>query len=145
MRKFLLGVSCSQRRFGEVGQVRNPIARSLIGAVALCAGLALPGLASADDPGKPELGAGPHRDRTPATSGEGESPRQPVSPPAVAPKATPGGASGGSSASPPTTPEDERSARDRDEDERRATESKDKMKKRPGYKDNVPAPRASIV
>src|SRR6185503_18112082 len=111
----------------------------------LSLGLATPGLASADDPVKPDLGAGPHRDRSAQTSGEGASPRQPVSPPAVAPKANPGDASRGSSVSSPSTPDDERSARDRDEDERRATESKDKMKKRPGYKDNVPAPRASII
>jgi hypothetical protein len=119
--------------------------RGFIGAAALCLGLVMPGLASADDPVKPELGAGPHLDRSPQTSGQGERPRQPVSPPAVVPKANPGGASSGSSASPPATPDDERSARDREEDERKATESKDKMKKRPGYKDNVPAPRASIV
>ena len=98
----------------------------LCGIAAMSLGLVVPGLANADDPVKPAAG-------------------DPVKPPAVAPKANPGGASSGSSASPPTTPEDERSARDRDEDERRATESKDKMKKRPGYKDNVPAPRASIV
>ena len=89
----------------------------------LSLGLAVPGLAgaaeparpaagdplkpAAGDPVKPDLGAGPHRDRSPQTSGEGESPRQPVSPPAVLPK--------------------------------------DKMKKRPGYKDDVPAPRASRV
>jgi len=135
--------------------------RGFIGAAALCAGLVMPGLASAEDtvkpgagdpvkpaagdPVKPDLGAGPHLDSSPRTSGEGESPRQPVSPPAVVPKANPGDASTGSSASPPATPEDERSARDREADERKATESKDKMKKRPGYKDNVPAPRASIV
>jgi len=66
-----------------------------------------------------------------------------LAPPAVAPKPDSGGASTGSSASPPASPEDERSARDREEDERRATESKDKMKKRPGYKNEVPAPHAS--
>ncbi len=120
--------------------------RTFLAATALSLGLALPGFASADDPVKPpELGAGPHRDSSPRTSGEGESPRQPVSPPAVVPKAAPADASTGSSASPPATPDDERSARDREEDERKATESKDRMKKRPGYKDNVPAPRASII
>ncbi len=30
----------------------------------------------------------------------------------------------------------------RDEDERKATESKEKAKKRPGYKDEAPSPRA---
>jgi hypothetical protein len=119
--------------------------RGFIGAAVLCMGLAIPGLASAADPVKPDLGAGPHRDWSSQKSGEGESPRQPVSPPAVVPKANPGDASSGSSASPPSTPDDERSARDREADERKATESKDKMKKRPGYKDNVPAPRASSV
>lgn len=107
-------------------------------------GLALPGLASAEDVVKPDLGAGPHRDRSAQKGGEGRA-RQPIDPPAVVPKPQPGDASSGSSASPPSTPDDERSARDREDDERRATESKDKMKKRPGYKDNVPAPRASII
>jgi hypothetical protein len=129
----------------------------------LSLGLAMPGLASAadpvkpgdpvqpaagdsvkpaaGDPVKPDLGAGPHRDGSSRTSGEGGSPRQPATPPAVAPKENSGGASTG----PSVSPEDERSARDREEDERRATESKDKMKKRPGYKEDVPAPRASRV
>jgi hypothetical protein len=118
----------------------------LIGAAALSLGLALPGLGGAADPVKPELGAGPHRDRTPQTSGEGERPRQPV--PAVpAPKADPGGASTGPSVNPAgrPSPEDETSAREREEDERKATQSKEKMKKRPGYKDDAPLPRASRV
>jgi hypothetical protein len=119
--------------------------RGFIGAAVLSLGLVVPSLASADDPVKPELGAGPHRDRSPQVGGEGRA-RQPIDPPAVAPKpADPGDASTGSSANPPSTPDDERSARDRQEDERKATESKDKMKKRPGYKENVPAPRASSV
>jgi hypothetical protein len=125
--------------------------RALIGTAVLSLGLALPAFAgaadpvkpAAGDPVKPDLGAGPHRDSTPRTSGEGESPRQPAAAPAVVPKPDSGGASTGSSASSPASPEDERSARDREEDERRATESKDKMKKRPGYKHEVPAPHAS--
>jgi hypothetical protein len=145
------------------------MARGFIGVAVLSLGLVMPGLASAadpveplagdpvkplagdpvkplaGDPVKPDLGAGPHRDRSPQTSGEGESPRQPIAPPAVVPKADPGDASTGSSASPPASPDDERSARDREEDERRATESKNKMKKRPGFRENVPAPRASSV
>jgi hypothetical protein len=47
----------------------------------------------------------------------------------------------GSSVGAPTSPHDAQSARERAEDERRATESKRKMKKRPGYKEEVPAPR----
>jgi hypothetical protein len=41
------------------------------------------------------------------------------------------------------TPEDAESRRIRDEDERKASDSKEKMKKRPGYKEDAPAPRAS--
>ena len=119
------------------------MARDFIGAAVLSLGLALPGLAGAADPVKPDLGAGPHRDGSSRTSGEGESPRQPDAGVPAVPKAN-SGASTGSSAS-PATPEDERAARDREEDERRATESKDKMKKRPGYKEDVPAPRASRI
>ena len=116
----------------------------LIGAAALSLGLALPGPARADDPVKPELGAGPHRDNSSRQSGEGERPRQPDSaPPAVVPKAPDAREQGGGASSGATTPEDERSARDREDDERKATESKDKMKKRPGYKEEVPGPRAS--
>lgn len=105
----------------------------------LSLGLATPGLAA--DPVKPELGAGPHRDRSSQMSGEGEKSRQPDSQAPVVPKADAGGASTGPSAS----PEDERAARDREDDQRRATEKKDTMKKRPGYKDDVPAPRASRI
>jgi hypothetical protein len=120
------------------------MARDFIGAAVLSLGLALPGLAGAADPVKPDLGAGPHRDGSSRTSGEGESPRQPDAAVPAVPKANSGASSTGSSAS-PATPEDERAARDREEDERRATESKDKMKKRRGYKEDVPAPRASRI
>jgi len=48
----------------------------------------------------------------------------------------------GGSAQPPTGPQDADLERSRAEDERRATESKEKMKTRPGYKENVPSPRA---
>lgn len=41
----------------------------------------------------------------------------------------------------PTSPDDASLERERAEDERRATESKEKMKSRPGYRDNVPTPR----
>ncbi len=100
------------------------IAHSLIGAAALALLLASPGLVRAGDPVKPEIGSGPHRDRSGQTSGAGEKPRQP-------------GASVG-----PSHPEDERMEREREEDEKKATESKEKMKKKPGYKDEVPSPRA---
>lgn len=53
----------------------------------------------------------------------------------------PNGSRGGS-AQPPTGPQDADLERSRAEDERRATESKEKMKTRPGYKENVPSPRA---
>ena len=58
-----------------------------------------------------------------------------------------GGASRGTSkiepasASRSETPDDAEAGRIRDEDERKATESKEKMKRRPGYKDEVPTPR----
>ena len=47
----------------------------------------------------------------------------------------PGGASAGGSAKPSDTQSPE--------DERRATERKDKAKKRPGYQEEAPSPRAS--
>jgi hypothetical protein len=56
--------------------------------------------------------------------------------------ASAGESSRGGSAQPPTGPEDADLERSRAEDERRATDSKEKMKKRPGYKENVPSPRA---
>lgn len=58
-------------------------------------------------------------------------------------KPFPGNASRGSSiAAPEGTPDDAAARRLREEDERKATESKEKMKKRPGYKEDVPGPRA---
>jgi hypothetical protein len=75
----------------------------------------------AADPVKPEIGAGSSRDNTP---------------PAVPPvKPSPPGASTGPS-SPPDTVRDQ-------EDERKATRSKEKMKKKPGYQEEAPSPRAS--
>jgi len=128
--------------------VLAPVSRGLIGAALLSLGLALrlaladdPVKPAAGDPVKPDLGAGPHRDGSSRTSGEGEKPRQGAPEVPVVPKANSGGASTG----PSVSPEDERSAREREEDERRATEKKDKMKQRPGYKHDVPAPRASRV
>ena len=57
-------------------------------------------------------------------------------------KMKPASASAGGSTSPATSPEDASAAHQRELDERRATESKQKMKKRPGYKEEVPSPRA---
>lgn len=119
--------------------MRGFLARGLIGAAALSLGLAMPGFASADDPVRPELGAGPHRDRTPQTGGEGR-PRQRA--PAVP---APGVEKPGAASAGPSSPMDESSTREREEDERKATQNKEKMKKRPGYKEDVPMPQASRV
>jgi hypothetical protein len=80
----------------------------------------------------PDPGAGPHRDYDEQKGGPGAKPRSsdpqpklPALPSSGASKD--GGASSGSSA---------------DQDERKATESKEKAKKRPGYKDDAPSPRA---
>jgi hypothetical protein len=93
--------------------------------------------AYAEDPVKPDLGAGPHRDTLEHKGGEGK-PRRGSEPPKVVRPS--GDASTGGSA---TTPEDANADQLRREDERKATESKEKMKKKPGYKEDVPAPRAS--
>ena len=53
----------------------------------------------------------------------------------------PANASAGSSAARATSPEDASAAHEREADERRATQAKEKMKKRPGYKEDVPTPR----
>jgi hypothetical protein len=72
---------------------------------------------------------------------DGAKPRQETDSP------KPGAASRGASqitpasASTAETVEDAEAGRLRSEDERKATESKEKMKKRPGYKEDVPAPR----
>jgi hypothetical protein len=110
-------------------------------ATSVAAGLlaaAFGGAAWAVDPVKPDLGAGPHRDWSEMKGGEG-TPRGTVETP------KPPAASGGASAppAPAATPEDAHVQQLREEDERRATESKDKMKKKPGYKEDVPAPRAA--
>ena len=92
---------------------------------ALCAALALPALGA--DPVKPEhdLGAGPHRDRSSKQSGEGTTHDR---------------AASGSSAA-PATPDDANAEHMRKDDERNSNESKDRIRKRPGYKNDVPAPR----
>jgi len=77
---------------------------------------------TSSDPVKPEIGSGPHLDRSPQTSGPGK-----------AAKDAPGtGASTG-----PSGPDTQQ------EDERKATQSKEKMKKKPGYQEEAPSPRAS--
>jgi hypothetical protein len=48
---------------------------------------------------------------------------------------------GASAAQPPSGPQDADLERRRAEDEHRATQSKEKRKTRPGYKENVPTPR----
>ncbi|HYD56172.1 MAG TPA: hypothetical protein VEB41_04625 [Burkholderiales bacterium] len=58
------------------------------------------------------------------------------------PASTGGSASAGSSSPEATSPEEASIERERALDERRATDSKQKMKRRPGYKDEVPSPRA---
>lgn len=60
---------------------------------------------------------------------------------ATAGKLKPASASAGSSSA-ATSPEDASADHERALDERRATESKQKMRKRPGYKEEVPTPRA---
>jgi hypothetical protein len=101
--------------------------RALIAGAAAVLGIALSGPALGVDPVKPEIGPGPNLDRSGRTSGAGESPRQPD-------------ASTG-----PSTPEDARIELERKDDERKATESKEKMKKRPGFKEEAPSPRASLI
>ncbi|HWA37276.1 MAG TPA: hypothetical protein VG873_05370 [Burkholderiales bacterium] len=60
---------------------------------------------------------------------------------ASAGKLKPASASAGASSA-PTSPEDASADHQRSLDERRATESKRKMRKRPGYQEEVPTPRA---
>jgi hypothetical protein len=56
---------------------------------------------------------------------------------------TPASSSAGSSSAPgAASPEEASAEQERVLDERRATESKQKMKKRPGYRHEVPTPRA---
>ena len=86
----------------------------------------------------PTLGAGPHYDRSETRGGEGtwrgdvpEAPKVPVvkePAPSTGPSA-------------PAAAGDE-AERARKEDERRATERMDQMKRRPGFKKEAPLPRA---
>jgi hypothetical protein len=112
--------------------------------VVAAVGLALSVPAWAADPVKPEIGAGPHMDRSAQTSGPGTTKQEGSQPgPAGQP---PGGGAGagagpqGSGAS--TGPSRPDTVQDQD-DERKATQAKEKMKKKPGYQEDVPSPRAS--
>jgi hypothetical protein len=113
--------------------VRKALALVTTGLAAAC----LSAAAAAEDPVKPELGAGPHLDYREQKGGTGEKPR-PGSPepklPAVPRDSAPPGAAGQDGASTGGSAPDA--------DERKATESKEKAKKRPGYKDDAPSPRA---
>ena len=90
--------------------------------------------ALAQDPVKPELGGGPNRDYRELKGGDGEKPRRGAPEPKLPSQATPPGASQGGASTGGGAPQNE--------DERKATESKEKAKKRPGYKDEAPSPRA---
>jgi hypothetical protein len=116
--------------------MRKALALAMSGLAAAC----LSAAALAEDPVKPELGGGPHRDYREQKGGDGEKPRLGAPEPRVPTQSTPdpaskapasdasqGGASTGGSR--------------RDEEERKATESKEKAKKRPGYQDEAPSPR----
>jgi hypothetical protein len=109
--------------------VRRTIVLVASGLAAACLGAAT----FAADP-VPDPGAGPHRDYDEQKGGTGAKPRsgapQPKLPALPSSKdgaSVKDGASSGSSS---------------DKDERKATESKEKAKKRPGYKDDAPSPRA---
>jgi hypothetical protein len=70
-----------------------------------------------------------------ATAADPVKPRDPA-PISPATKSEPGGSSTG-----PSQPSVE--SADPQEDERKATQAKEKMKKKPGYREDVPSPRAS--
>jgi hypothetical protein len=108
-------------------------------------GLALISYAAlAADPVKPEIGAGPHMDRSAQTSGAGDTKQDPSQPGAAG--QPPGGGAGagagpqgsGAASAGPSRPD---AVQDQD-DERKATQAKEKMKKKPGYREDVPSPRA---
>lgn len=124
----------------------DPRARAVVlGAFLAAAAFAAYG----EDGPKPDLGAGPHQGYQPMEGGNGESlrpgspePQYPKAAPQPAPQPAPSpaqgapaknGASTGSSAKPSDSQDPE--------DERRATERKEKAKKRPGYQEEAPSPR----
>jgi opacity protein-like surface antigen len=105
-------------------------------ALAACAiaAASMAAAALAQDPVKPELGGGPNRDYRELKGGDGEKPRRGAPEPKLPSQTTPPGASQGGASTGGGAPQNE--------DERKATESKEKAKKRPGYKDEAPSPRA---
>ena len=112
---------------------------------AVLAGLAftLADPAFAADPVKPEIGAGPHRDRSAQTSGAGEAPRSPQPVPSGQ---TPGGGAGagaGPQGSDSSTGPSRPDTDEQQEDEKKASQAKEKMKRKPGFQEEAPSPRAS--
>ena len=107
-------------------------------AAVLAAALSCGGVAWAEDPVKPDLGAGPHRNSGPGAGGAGDA----VRPGQPEPK-LPAPAKAGEDGAKPAGDGASSGSSMQDEDERRATESKEKAKKRPGYKDEAPSPRAA--
>lgn len=114
-------------------------ARLLLGSLLLAA--ALPAAAQ----GRPDLGAGPHLDRSETRGGEGSRHQGDVAPKPPAVPVVPEGkeagkaSAGPSQAAPPPAQDDEQMRKD---DERKATRSKERMKKRPGYQEDAQPPRA---
>jgi hypothetical protein len=112
--------------------------------VVVALGLALSFPAWALDPVKPEIGGGPHMDRSAQTSGAGDVKRDASQP---LPPGQPAGGAAGAGAGPQGSGASTGSSRpdtvqDQD-DERKATQAKEKMKKKPGYREDVPSPRAA--
>jgi hypothetical protein len=124
--------------------VRRLFALAASGLAAACLSAAAP---AADPATTPDLGAGPHRDYDEQKGGPGARPRtgdpQPQLP---MPRNAPSGASkdGAPIGKDAGTGQDGASTGGSaaEKDERKATESKEKAKKRPGYKDDAPSPRA---
>jgi hypothetical protein len=116
--------------------------QAALAAGALGLGLSVPAIAV--DPVKPEIGGGPHIDRSAQTSGAGDTKRDASQP---LPPGQPAGGGAGAGAGPQgsgasTGPSRPDTVQDQ-EDERKATQAKEKMKKKPGYQEDVPSPRAS--
>jgi len=105
----------------------------LLGSLFLAA--ALPAAAQ----GRPDLGAGPHLDRSETRGGEGSRHQGDVAPKPPAVPVVPENEAGGKASAGPSQAAP---ARDEKADERKATRSKERMKKRPGYQEDVQPPRA---
>src|SRR5262245_38995403 len=95
--------------------------------------------ASSGGPVKPDLGAGPHGDRSAQTSGAGSG--RSGAPKPVTPGELPsaGQSEGGGASAGPSKPD----TVEQQEDEKKASRAKEKMKRKPGYQEEVPSPRAS--